>query len=70
MAEPLADRACVFIIRDGRLLLMHRAKKGEVYDAVPGGTVEPGERPEDTAVREIQEETSLDVTLGPRARAP
>ncbi len=66
MTVPLADRACVFIVRDGRLLLMHREKNGEVYDAVPGGTVEPGERPEDTAVREIREETSLEVTLGGR----
>jgi 8-oxo-dGTP diphosphatase len=63
---PLSDRACVFIVRDGRILLMHRVKQGEVYDAVPGGTVESGERPEDTAVREILEETSMVVTLGRR----
>ncbi len=45
---------------------MHRVKKGEVYDAVPGGTVEAGESPEETGVREIQEETSMEVTLGRR----
>ncbi len=61
--RPRGDRACVFVVRDGALLLMHRRKHGEVYDAVPGGTVEPGERPEETAVREIREETGLVVTV-------
>ncbi len=31
--------------------------------AIPGGFVEVGERVEETAVREIKEETGLDVTL-------
>ena len=66
MTSPLSDRACVFIVRDGRILLMHRVKKGEVYDAVPGGTVESGEGPGDTAIREILEETSMKVALGRR----
>lgn len=42
---------------------MHRRKHGREYDAVPGGTVEPGEVPETTAVREILEETGLRVDL-------
>jgi len=33
------------------------------YDAVPGGTVEPGETPEAAAIREIEEETGLAVAV-------
>ena len=42
---------------------MHRRRDGEIYDAIPGGTVESGEEPVAAAVREIQEETGLAVRL-------
>ena len=63
MDPPRADRAAVFIVRDHRILLIHRQKGGEVYDAVPGGTVEKGESPTNAAAREVLEETGLQVTL-------
>ena len=53
------DRVAVLIVDHGRLLLMHRHKAGLEYYSVPGGRIEPGETPEQTAVREIQEETSM-----------
>ena len=62
--RPRGDRAVVFIVRDGSLLLFRRHKLGEDYFAVPGGTVEPGETPEEAAVREMAEETGLGVTVG------
>ncbi len=65
MSGPKGDRACVLVVRDGRLLLMRRRRQGRSYDAIPGGTVEPGERFEDTAMREIREETGLEVRLSP-----
>jgi 8-oxo-dGTP pyrophosphatase MutT (NUDIX family) len=40
---------------------MRRHKAGMDYYSVPGGKIEPGETPERTAVREIQEETSMTV---------
>jgi 8-oxo-dGTP diphosphatase len=61
--RPKGDRAAVFIVRDGRLLVFHRRKGGETYDAIPGGTLEAGETPAEAAVREIHEETGLRVTL-------
>jgi 8-oxo-dGTP pyrophosphatase MutT (NUDIX family) len=49
----------VCLINDGR------------YWGLPKGNVEPGERPEDTALREIAEETGLDAsTLQIRASLP
>lgn len=49
--------AGVAVLRDGRLLLVRRADNG-LWD-IPGGRVEPGERVEDAARRELHEETSL-----------
>jgi 8-oxo-dGTP diphosphatase len=50
------------VIRDGRVLLIRRGKeplRGRWL--VPGGTVELGETLEEAVVREIREETALDV---------
>jgi ADP-ribose pyrophosphatase YjhB (NUDIX family) len=46
---------------DGRVLLQRRSDDG-VW-STPGGAMEPGERLEDTARREVREETGLE--LGP-----
>ena len=58
------DRSAVIIIDEDKILLLRRIKKGKEYYAVPGGTIEEGEKPEETAVREIKEETNLDIELG------
>ena len=57
-------RAAAFVLDDNKVLLIHRFKNGEEYYAVPGGGVEPNETPEVAAVRELKEETSLDIVLG------
>lgn len=46
--------------RDGRYLLIRRRNPpaAELF-AFPGGRAEPGETPEDTALREFQEETGI-----------
>lgn len=67
MTAAVRHRAAVFLIDgDGNVLLFHRFKNGAEYYAVPGGGVEPGETPEEAAVRELKEETTLDVALGER----
>lgn len=56
MARPVAGTA---VIRDGRVLLMWRHR--HVTDTwgweIPSGRIEEGERPEDAAAREAEEET-------------
>lgn len=61
---PRGDRAAVFVVRSGRILVLRREKRGRRYLAVPGGTLDPGETPAEAAVRELSEETGLAVTVG------
>jgi ADP-ribose pyrophosphatase YjhB (NUDIX family) len=47
----------------GRLLLMHRADND--HWTIPGGNVEIGESVTQALLREVREETGLDVSVGP-----
>ena len=49
------------ILRDDKLLLMHRNKNGREYFALIGGGIEPDETPEEALVREVHEEASLQL---------
>ncbi|MGP4014564.1 NUDIX hydrolase [Saccharopolyspora sp. 5N708] len=54
-----------WVERNGKLLLLRRRVGrylGGRWD-IPGGTVEPGEQPEDAAVRETLEEARLRVAI-------
>jgi 8-oxo-dGTP diphosphatase len=48
------------VVKGGKVLLLHRKVGFKVWE-FPGGGIEFGESPEDAAVRETKEETSLDV---------
>jgi 8-oxo-dGTP diphosphatase len=55
------------VIKDetGRLLLIRRGHEpGKGLWSIPGGRIEPGESDELALVREVREETGLDVTAG------
>ena len=53
----LGVSACIW--RDGRVLLIQRAKPPVGIWAFPGGHVEPGETLQEAAARELREETGM-----------
>jgi 8-oxo-dGTP diphosphatase len=55
--------ACALIDPDGRVLVAQRPagkSMGGLWE-FPGGKMEPGERPEDTLIRELREELGIEV---------
>ena len=55
--------ACALIDPDGRVLIAQRPEGKPMAGLweFPGGKVEPGERPEDTVIREMHEELSITI---------
>ena len=51
------------IIEDDYIYAFFRRKNGREYYAFPGGGVEEGEIPEETVVRELKEEFSVDIEV-------
>lgn len=66
MTATAKPASSAIVQRDGRYLLVRRANPpaADMF-AFPGGRAEPGETPEDTAIRECREETGL-VVARPR----
>ena len=58
-------RAQALIIEDGNILLAkhHDLTIDKIYWCLPGGGVEAGETPEQAVVRELKEETNLDIRV-------
>jgi len=70
-APPRRQRVAAYavIVRDDQLLLTRLAPyltRDERW-TLPGGGIEFGEHPSDVVVREVREETGLEVTVGERA---
>jgi 8-oxo-dGTP diphosphatase len=55
--------ACALIDADGRVLIAKRPANKDMAGLweFPGGKVDPGERPEQTLIRELKEELGIDV---------
>ena len=61
MAERVGVGVGVLVERDGRVLLVRRKGYGAGSWSTPGGFIDPGETPEVAAIREVREETGLEV---------
>lgn len=57
------DRSAVIIIRQGKILMEKIHFFGRIFYTLPGGGIENGETPEETAIRELKEECGLDGTI-------
>ncbi len=63
MEKPIRKAVRCYIIKDNKVVVT-RYKKGnekEGYYDIPGGKIEDGEKPEQTAIREVKEETGLSI---------
>ena len=56
-------RAGIVLIEDDKVSLIERFRDGNHYFVFPGGGVDEGETPQEAAVREMEEETGLRVTV-------
>lgn len=57
-------RVAAIVLRGDALLLARHQKEEKTYWVLPGGGVEYGESLADALVREVKEETSLEVRVG------
>ncbi|MFK0045494.1 NUDIX hydrolase [Streptomyces sp. NPDC090741] len=62
MTEQPPRVSMAVIASEGRVLMIRRRQReGRLSWALPGGGIEAGETPEQAAVREVAEETALEV---------
>jgi mutator protein MutT len=59
----MSYRAAIILLKDGQIALIERHRAGQHYFTFPGGHVEPGETPEQAALRETREELGIDITI-------
>jgi len=57
-------RSRAIIISGNKILLVKRTINERIYWACPGGQIEKGESKEEALIREVKEETGLDIKVG------
>ena len=59
----MRPRVCGAVLRNETILMVRHRDAEREYWTLPGGGIEPGETPEQAAVREVFEETGLQGTI-------
>ena len=57
------NRSGIILIEKNKLALIERHRAGKHYFAFPGGGIDEGESPQETAVRETEEELGIHVEI-------
>ena len=63
MDKPIRKAVRCYLIKDNKVVVIKYKKgnKKEGYYDIPGGKIEYGEIPKQTAIREVKEETGIDI---------
>lgn len=63
MDKPIRKAVRCYLIKDNKVVIIKykKSNKKEEYYDIPGGKIEDGETPEQAAVREMKEETGLEI---------
>ena len=59
----MRNRSIALVVRDSRILSVQTYRRDSYINELPGGGIEPGETPEEAALRELQEECGLVGTI-------
>ncbi len=57
----MRQRVSAIAIREDKILMVKISDRGKSWWCLPGGTIEPGETPEEALIREMREELNLQV---------
>ena len=59
----MRDRSIALVVRNNRILSVQTYRSDRYINELPGGGIEPGETPEEAALRELKEECNLIGTI-------